>query len=182
MRKFMLALIFAGLAFAAPLSAGAAHAKSHHAKAKLSLKVSHGVVTLAKTANSALSSTGFSSHDSGFEISLQATVSAITPATATTPGSLTLTIGLQTLVVPLPTGTVLPSAVVVGANVVLKIELAQANRDNEGDDDDNVTTTTTTTPTPATTTTSAPTVVIAGNNQGGGDDGDHSGHGGSGRD
>jgi hypothetical protein len=56
-------------------------------------------------------------------IVIEATVSSLTPATATTPGSLTLAVGGQPLVIPLPAGTTLSSTVVAGAMVTLTIKL-----------------------------------------------------------
>lgn len=80
-------------------------------------------------------------------IVIQATVAAVTPATATTAGSLTLTINGQTLVIPLPAGTVLPATVAPNATVTLTISFGPAgpsgqpcacNRhgDDEADDED----------------------------------------------
>lgn len=55
------------------------------------------------------------------QIVIQATVAAITPATATTPGSLTLTVNGQPLVIPLPAATSLPPTLVVGSTITLTI-------------------------------------------------------------
>lgn len=73
------------------------------------------------------------------QVVVQATVAAITPATATTAGSLTLTVNGQTLVIPLPAGTVLPPTLVPGATVTLTLALGPSGpvgRDPEHDDDD----------------------------------------------
>jgi hypothetical protein len=117
-------------------------------------------------------------------VTLHVTIAAVTPATATTPGSLTLTIGTQTLVIPLPAGTVLPSAFVANATVDLTIKFEQpgVGEDNSGpgrndrDDDDATTTmstTTTTIPAAGSTTTTAATTTTQSNH-----DGDGHGHGG----
>lgn len=66
-------------------------------------------------------------------------MAAITPATATTAGSLTLAVNGQTLVIPLPAGTVLPPTLVPGATVTLPLALGPSGpvgRDPEHDDDD----------------------------------------------
>lgn len=60
------------------------------------------------------------------DVVIQATVAAITPATATTPGSLTLTVAGQTLVLPLPSGTVLPPGVVAGSMITLRLRFGPA--------------------------------------------------------
>lgn len=66
--------------------------------------------------STSITSTGHTDH-----IVIQATVAAITLATATTPGSLTLTVNGQPLVIPLSAGTVLPPTLVVGSTVTLTI-------------------------------------------------------------
>jgi hypothetical protein len=79
---------------------------------------------------------------------IQATVTAITPATTTTGGSLTLSINGQLLFVPLAPGTVLPATVVIGSTVTLTVSFGtsgptaqpctcQNNNNNNGDDDNN---------------------------------------------
>ena len=72
-------------------------------------------------------------------IVIQATVDSITPATATTAGSLVLKVGTQTFTIPLAAGTTLPATIVQGATVSLTIsfgaEGATASGDDEDDDD-----------------------------------------------
>lgn len=70
------------------------------------------------------------------EIVIQAIVAAITPATATTPGSLTLTVAGQRLVIPLPAGTVLSPTVVVGSMVTLRLRFGPADPGGTNPDDD----------------------------------------------
>lgn len=70
------------------------------------------------------------------EIVIQATVAAITAATATTPGSLTLTVAGQTLVLPLPAGTVLSPTVVAGSMITLRIRFGPADPGGANPDDD----------------------------------------------
>ena len=71
--------------------------------------------------------------DDANEVMLQVTIAAVVPATATTPGSITLTINGQTLVIPLPAGTVLPPAFAPNATVGVKIEFKQPGvNDNRG--------------------------------------------------
>jgi hypothetical protein len=103
-------------------------------------------------------------------VTLQVTIAAVTPATATTAGSITLTINGQTLVLPLPAGTVLPSAFVANATVGFTVEFKQPGEDNgqgdddQGDDDNNqgsTTTTTTTATMPTTPSGTAPTTSTA---------------------
>jgi hypothetical protein len=84
-------------------------------------------------------------------VTLLVTISAVTPATATAAGSITLTISGQTLTIPLPAGTVLPSGLAAGSTVELTVVLSSAG---------GVTTTTTTTgPTTTTTTITATTTA-----------------------
>jgi hypothetical protein len=83
-------------------------------------------------------------------VTLQVTIAAVTPATSTTAGSITLTINGQTLVIPLPAGTVLPPAFVANATVGFTVEFKQPGAngqgdDDQGDDDNNGGSTTTTT-------------------------------------
>ena len=125
--------------------------------------------------------------DDANEVKLQVTIAAVTPATAVTPGSITLTINGQALVIPLPAGTVLPTAFVPNAMVGVKIEFRQPGLDDEQgrDDDDNrgpgnATTTTTTVTVPApggttSTTTSSSSGHGDGHRDGGGG---HEGRGG----
>jgi len=123
------------------------------------------------------------------EVMLQVTITAVTPATATTAGSLTLSINGQPLVIPLPAGTVLPPAFVPNATVGVKIELKQPGArveeqgdDDRGEDDHPATTTATGTlppaPTTTTTTTTATTTTSSDRHDGhGGRDGGHDGGG-----
>jgi hypothetical protein len=83
-------------------------------------------------------------------VTLLVTITAVTPATATAPGSITLTISGQALTLPLAAGTVLPSGFAAGASVELTVVLSSAG---------GVTTTTTTTTTPTTTTPTASTTT-----------------------
>ncbi len=74
-------------------------------------------------------------------IVIQATVDSLTPATATTPGSLVLKIGTETFTIPLAAGTTLPATIVQGATVSLTISFgtdgatATGGEDDQGDDD-----------------------------------------------
>jgi hypothetical protein len=133
--------------------------------------------------------------DDANEVMLQVTIAAVVPATATTPGSITLTINGQTLVIPLPAGTVLPPAFAPNATVGVKIEFKQPgvndNRgrvdDDQGDDDDHgaTTTTTTTATVPAsggTTTTTTTSSSGHRDDHGDGHGRDDGGHGGGGND
>jgi hypothetical protein len=74
------------------------------------------------------------------EIVIQASVASITPATATTPGSITLTVGGQSLAIPLPAGTALSPSVIAGSTLMLTIRLQPtgpvASPDEDEDDDD----------------------------------------------
>src|SRR5262249_27280443 len=70
--------------------------------------------------------------DNNNELELQAKIVAVTPATATTPGSLTVMVGGQSLVIPLPAGTMLAASFVAGATVEVKVEVEQAANDNRG--------------------------------------------------
>jgi hypothetical protein len=105
-------------------------------------------------------------------LTIQATVKAIAP------GSVTLDVQGQAVVVPLPAGLTLPASLVnqtVTLNVALDNRRADDDENDDDDDDHAVTTTTTTT----TTTTVADD--HGDHHRGGGDD-DHSGHGGGGDD
>jgi hypothetical protein len=85
-----------------------------------------------------LTATSVASMGHSSDVVIQAVVAAITPATATTPGSLTLTVAGQTLVLPLPAGTVLPPAVVPGAMITLRIRFGPAGPGGSNPDDDDV--------------------------------------------
>lgn len=101
--------------------------------------------------------------DNADGVTLQVTVTAVTPATATAPGSITLSINGQSLVIPLPAGTVLPPTVVPNATVGFTLQFQQPeggddqgeNGDDQGEDDNGTTTTTGGTTTTTTTTTSS---------------------------
>ena len=120
--------------------------------------------------------------DDANKVTLQVTIAAVTPATATAAGSITLTINGQTLVIPLPAGTVLPPAFVANATVGFTVEFRQPG-DDQGDDDqgddDNQGGTTTTATMPTTTggTTAMTTTTSSGRHH---DDGDGHGDGGGG--
>ena len=115
-------------------------------------------------------------------VTLQVTIAAVTPASSTTPGSITLTINGQTLVIPLPAGTVLPPAFAPNATVGFTVQFNQPGAndqgdDDQGDDDNQGGTSTTTIPTTTsgttTTTTSMATTTSSGRHHddgGGGDD------------
>ena len=71
-------------------------------------------------------------------------MAAITPATATTAGSLTLSVNGQSLVVPLAPGTVLPTTLVPNSTITLTISFGSGSatgtsagdeNDDQGDDD-----------------------------------------------
>jgi hypothetical protein len=70
-------------------------------------------------------------------IVIQATVDSLTPATATTAGSLVLKIGTETFTIPLAAGTTLPATIVQGATVSLTISFGDNGATATGDDDDN---------------------------------------------
>lgn len=125
-------------------------------------------------------------------LTLQVTVTAITPATATAPGSLTLQVNGQALVIPLPAGTQLPTGIVANATVNLTIDFRQGaaaaddgvandddnNEDGDGHDQGEHTATITATAPPVT----GSTTTQSGSGSGlHGDDGGH-GHGGGGDD
>ena len=97
------------------------------------------------------------------QVTLQVTIAAVTPATATTAGSITLTINGQTLVLPLPAGTVLPTAFVANATVGFTVEFKQPGNDqgddDQGDDDNGGASTSTTTATMPTATSGTSTAA-----------------------
>jgi hypothetical protein len=121
-------------------------------------------------------------------VTLQVTIAAVTPATATTAGSITLTINGQPLVIPLPAGTVLPPAFVANATVGFTVAFKQPGNDqgddDQGDDDNQggTTTTTTTIPTLPTTTSGTTTTTTTTSSGRHHDDGDGHGGGGGGDD
>ena len=90
-------------------------------------------------AQGALTQTSIKAVGQSGNIVIQATVDSITPATATTPGSLVLKVGTQTFTVPLAAGSTLPATIVPGATVTLTISFgadgATASDDDENDDD-----------------------------------------------
>lgn len=91
-----------------------------------------------------LTSTSMTTMGHSGQIVIQATVAAIAPATATTPGSVTFTVHGQPLVIPLPAGTTLPQSFVVGSTVMLTIRFRASGPegtnphgdDTEDDDSD----------------------------------------------
>lgn len=83
-----------------------------------------------------LTETSFTSLGTTKEIVIQANVTAITVPTLTAPGSVTLSVNGQLLVVPLPAGTVLPTSFVVGSTVTLTIRFRPAGPVGAPDDDD----------------------------------------------
>ncbi len=78
-------------------------------------------------------------------IELEGTIASITPATATVPGALVLTVGKSTISVVLPPGTTLPSTLAVGDKVEVEATLAgdtftlatthEEDNDDQGEDD-----------------------------------------------
>jgi uncharacterized membrane protein YgcG len=85
-----------------------------------------------------------SEHGQAQRIELEGTVAAITPATATDPGEIVLTVGKSTISVVVPAGVTLP-AIAVGDKIQLKATLAgdtftlassHQEDDNQGDDGD----------------------------------------------
>jgi hypothetical protein len=69
-------------------------------------------------------------------IVIQATVDSLTPATATTAGSLVLKVGTETFTIPLAPGTTLPATIVKGATVSLTISFGANGATASGDDED----------------------------------------------
>jgi hypothetical protein len=92
-------------------------------------------------AQGTLTQTSIKTVGTSTDIVIQATVDSVTPATATTAGSLVLRVGTQTFTVPLAIGSTLPATVVPGATVNLTISFgangATASGDDENDDDNN---------------------------------------------
>ena len=78
-------------------------------------------------------------------IELEGTIASITPATATVPGALVLTVGKSTITVVLPAGTTLPGPLAVGDKVEVDATLAgdtftlatthEEDNDDQGEDD-----------------------------------------------
>jgi hypothetical protein len=92
-------------------------------------------VTIAATGT--LTQTSATTVGKSSNIVIQATVDSITPATATTPGSLVLKIGTETFTIPLAAGMTLPAAIVQGATVSLTISFGDNGATATGDDDEN---------------------------------------------
>jgi hypothetical protein len=89
----------------------------------------------------ALTQTSISTVGQSNDIVIQATVDTVTPATATTDGSIVLKVGTQTFTVPLAAGSTLPATIVPGATVTLTISFgtggpSAGSGDDQGDDDD----------------------------------------------
>jgi hypothetical protein len=101
--------------------------------------VAHIGVTI--TTAGTLTQTSATTVGTSSSIVIQATVDSITPATASTAGSLVLKVGTQTFTIPLAAGTTLPATIVQGATVSLTISFgaggATASGDDEDDDDNN---------------------------------------------
>jgi hypothetical protein len=97
-------------------------------------------IDVAIGATGALTQTAITPVGTSGNIVIQATVDSITPATATTAGSLVLKVGTQTFTIPLAAGTTLPATIVQGATVSLTISFgangATASGDDENDDND----------------------------------------------
>ncbi len=70
------------------------------------------------------------------DIVIQATVDSITPATATTPGTLVLKVGTQTFTIPLAAGSTLPATIVPGSTVSLTISFGATGPSATGGDDE----------------------------------------------
>lgn len=78
-------------------------------------------------------------------VELEGTIAGITPATATVPGELVLTVGKSTINVVLPAGTTLPATLAVGDRVEVHATLAdttftlsttqEEDNDDQGEDD-----------------------------------------------
>ncbi len=125
-------------------------------------------VQVAITSGGELDETGVTTMEEpgAATVTLQVTISAVTAATATAPGSITLSVNGQTLTVPLPAGTTLPTGFTAGATVELTLVLSSAGTamttttttTTTPTTSTAMTTTTTTTTTPTTTTTSGPCV------------------------
>lgn len=92
-------------------------------------------------ANGTLSATSITTTGQANTIVIQATVASITPATATTAGSLTLSVNGQTFTVPLAPGTMLPATLAPGSTITLTISFGSGDAtatsaDDEDDNDD----------------------------------------------
>ena len=139
----------AGLTF---LSAGRSVVLVHSRGRALAAVGSHGPqpgavanVGVSIGANGSLTATSITATgQQANTIVIQATVTAITPATATTAGSLTLSVNGQALVVPLAPGTVLPATLVPNSTITLTISFGSGDAtatsaddedDDQGDDD-----------------------------------------------
>jgi hypothetical protein len=83
-----------------------------------------------------LTATSINSVGQSNNVVIQATVASITAATSTTPGSVTLTVNGQQLVIPLPAGTVLPPTFVPGSTVMLTIAFGPSGPVGTSHDDD----------------------------------------------
>lgn len=92
-------------------------------------------------AQGTLTQTSISTVGQSNDIVIQATVDTITPATATTAGSIVLKVGTQTFTVPFAAGSTLPATIVPGATVTLTVSFgangpSAGSGDDQGDDDD----------------------------------------------
>jgi len=93
-------------------------------------------------ANGALNATSITTTGQANTIVIQATVTSITPATATTAGSLTLSVNGQTLTVPLAPGMTVPATLAPGSTVTLTISFGSGgatgtSAENDDNNDDN---------------------------------------------
>ncbi len=133
----------AGLTF---LSAGRSIVLVHSRGRALEAVGSHGPqpgavanVGVSIGANGTLNATSITTTGQANTIVIQATVTSITPATATTAGSLTLSVNGQTLTVPLAPGMTVPATLAPGSTVTLTISFGSggATGTSAADDDDN---------------------------------------------
>ncbi len=132
----------AGLTF---LSAGQSVVLVHSHGRALAAVGSHGPqpgavanVGVSIGANGTLNATSITTTGQANTIVIQATVTSITPATATTAGSLTLSVNGQTLTVALAPGMTVPATLAPGSTVTLTISFASGNpTGTSAEDDDN---------------------------------------------
>jgi hypothetical protein len=132
----------AGLTF---LSAGRSVVLVHTGGRALASVGDHGAkpgavanVGVSIGANGTLSATSITTTGQANTVVIQATVTSITPATATTAGSLTLSVNGQTLTVPLAPGTTVPATLVSGSTVSLTISFGSGGATGTAaSDDDN---------------------------------------------
>ena len=142
----------AGLTF---LSAGRSVVLVHTGGRALASVGDHGAkpgavanVGVSIGANGALNATSITTTGQANSIVIQATVTSITPPTATTAGSLILSVNGQTLTVPLAAGMTVPATLAPGSTVTLTISFGSGNptgtsaedgdnnQNDQGDDND----------------------------------------------